>query len=390
MRRIAVITVGRSDFGVYRPILLAMQRQRELEPQLIVSGAHFAAEFGTTMREIESEGFPIAARIDPGLKGDRQVEIAHAAAAQMAGLADALEDLRPDIVMLLGDRLEMLAAALAATAFNIAIAHVHGGELSYGAIDDAIRHAITKLSHLHFASMEAYAARLRQLGEEPHRITVSGAPSLDNLRLLHLPSLAEVAQRTGCPLSEADPPMLVTFHPETRSRRDASEQIRAFLDGIASVRHPLLFTMPNADAGGAAVATAIRGLCAARPRAWLVENLGTAAYFGLMRAAPAMLGNSSSGIIEAGSFALPVVNVGDRQRGRLHGPNVVDAALDGQQVAEAVQRALRPEFRDALDAMTNPYGDGHAAERIVARLGSVEISAEFLAKRFVDLEPVRP
>jgi UDP-hydrolysing UDP-N-acetyl-D-glucosamine 2-epimerase len=364
VRRVAVVTVGRSDYGIYRPVLRRIVDDPELELGLVVAGAHVAHG---SVAEIESDGFPIAARIDVRPDDDRPVSAAVAAGRMSSELAEAYERIRPDLVLALGDRYEMLAAVAAAVPLGLPIAHIHGGELTEGAIDDAVRHAITKLSHLHFVATEEYAARVRRLGEESWRVTVSGAPALDNLELLAAESGPEVDE----------PFLLATWHPVTLEPDDAERQLDALLGALADAGTTVVFTHPNADPGRAAIVEAIE-----RSGARVFPSLGTRDYFALMRRAAAMVGNSSSGIVEAASFGLPVVNVGSRQRGRVRGANVIDVEPERGAIAGAIAEAISPEFRARVRDLQNPYGDGHAAERIVARLKAVPLGRELLVKRF--------
>ena len=277
----------------------------------------------------------------------------------------------------------MHAAALAALPLRLPVAHIHGGEVTFGAIDDALRHSLTKLSHLHFAATEEYAARIRQMGEEPWRITVSarrGSTICATLRR-HPPqnfARAIISLSRGRPCSS-------TFHPETLAPETAAGQIAELLAALAARTEPILFTLPNADPGHEAIIRALREFCAARADAVTVSNLGTRDYFSAMAWASAMIGNSSSGIIEAASFELPVVNIGGRQEGRTRAANVVDCAVERDAIGAAIARALAPGFRASLTGLQNPYGDGHAADRIVSRLLSVPLDDRLRRKHFFDL-----
>ena len=383
MRSIAVITVGRSDYGLLRPIVQRIADDPELALQLIVSGAHFSEKFGRTVGDIERDGFPIAERLPLAETDDAPQSIARVMGQAVASFGDAFARQQPDVLLVLGDRYDMHAAALAALPMRIPVAHIHGGDLTFGAIDDALRHCITKLSHIHFPATEKSAARIRQMGEEPWRITVSGAPGLDNLAALPRASLADFAQRRGLPITA--PPLLVTFHPVTLEHDRTGWHIAELLAALASFPQPILFTLPNADTGHQSIIRAIREFAAARANVFIVANLGTADYFSAMSWAAAMVGNSSSGIIEAASFALPVVNIGNRQAGRERAANVIDCAQDREAVSAAIRRALDPAFRASLAGLRNPYGDGHAAERIVSRLKAIKLGDKVLVKKFADL-----
>lgn len=378
MRSIGVLTSGRADYGCYLPILRRIQSDPELELRLYVTGMHLSAEYGNTVEIIEADGFPIAERVDIELASDAPEGIAHSMARALAGFG-AVFARRPDVLLVLGDRFEMLAGVAAALPFNLPVAHIAGGEITEGAIDDAIRHAITKMSHLHFVAAEPYRERVIQMGEEPWRVHVTGAPSLDNLHAMKLLTRAELEAIVGMKL-EPDP-VLVTFHPETLDYTRTEHHAGELLAALEKVERPLVFTAPNADTSGRQIRSAIAGFVERQKRARLVVSLGTQAYFSLMKIAAAMVGNSSSGMVEAASFELPVVNLGERQRGRLHGGNVLHAATNREDIAAALTRALDPEFRAGLGGMQNPYGDGRSAERIVKVLKTADL-AHILHKRF--------
>lgn len=383
-RTIAVLTVGRSDFGIYRPVLRQILKHRQLALSLIVTGSHLSKKHGYTVDEIEAEGFEIAERIQPLDEGDTPANAVQTIAHITASIGRFFERSRPDILMVLGDRFEMLAGALAAVPLNIPIAHVHGGELSIGAYDDSIRHAITKLSHLHFPATVNSAERLIKMGETPESITVAGAPSLDNLHHYILPGIGEIGRSLGLNLNQSDSFVLATLHAETRSELRPREQAEIFLKSLEHLKCSIIFTMPNMDPGGVVIANCIREFCARNHRAWLVDNLGSKNYFGAMKAARVMVGNSSSGIIEAASFGLPVVNVGNRQLGRVHGENVVHVPFDAVLIERAILKTLESKMRLKTEGVENIYGDGRASERIVNRLASLVINEALLMKQFFD------
>jgi UDP-hydrolysing UDP-N-acetyl-D-glucosamine 2-epimerase len=388
MRTIGVVTVARSDYGIYLPVLRKIQADAELHLRLIVSGQHLAPEFGLTVEAIEADGFEVAERVEMLLASDAPEAVAKSIGLGVIGFAQAYARSRPDMLLVLGDRFEMYAAALAALPFKIPVAHIHGGELTEGAIDDALRHSMTKLSHLHFVATGEYARRVRQLGEEAWRVTTSGAPSLDNLQAVKLLSAPELEAKYG--LSLGEPPLLVTFHPVTLEYEKSEQQVEELLVALEACGQPVLFTQPNADSGGRAITRAIREYVLTHDSAQMVNNLGTQGYFSLMAIAAAMVGNSSSGIIEAASFKLPVVNIGTRQRGRVRGENVIDVGNSREEILEGIRKACGDEFRASLSEMTNPYGDGCAAERILARLKEVDLGERLLMKRFSDVTETTP
>jgi UDP-hydrolysing UDP-N-acetyl-D-glucosamine 2-epimerase len=384
MRTIGVVTVGRSDFGIYRPVLEAIRNEPELELHLIVSGMHLSPHYGSTVEQIEAEGFRVDERVEMLLSSDSPEGVAKSMGLGTMGFAQSYAHSRPDILLVLGDRFEMHAAALAALPFNIPVAHIHGGEVTEGAMDEALRHAITKLSHLHFTSTEVYARRVIQLGEEPWRVTVSGAPSLDNLKSMSYLTASGLKDRFGLRIDEA--PLLVTFHPVTLEYTQVDVQINELLNALQARGSSVIFTLPNADTGNSVIRQKVASFVEAHPRsAQAVESLGTQGYFSLMKLSAAMVGNSSSGIIEAASFELPVVNIGSRQGGRVCGRNVIDVGYNHSEILDGIQRAVAPAMRLSLQGMQNPYGDGKAAQRIVSCLRDVSLDKKLIVKRFYDL-----
>ncbi len=374
--------MGRSDYGIYRPILRKIVVEPDLRLQLIVSGAHLASEFGRTVDQIEADGFSISDAVHMQADSDTPEAISRSMGIATAGFAASFARNRPDLLIVLGDRFEMHAAAVAAVPFTIPMAHIHGGEITEGAIDDAFRHSITKLSHLHFVSTEVYARRLQQMGEEPWRVTISGAPGLDNIREIELLGSEELSRQFSIRLDT--PPLLITFHPATLEHEQTQRQTSQLLDALREVGLPAIFTLPNADTSSRAIMRMIQEFVSKQRQASLVENFGTRAYFSLLAACKAMVGNSSSGIIEAASFRLPVVNIGTRQNGRLRPKNVIDVGNNSDAIAAAIRRAVSEEFRAGLRDLTNPYGTGNAAPIIVDRLKNVPIDDRLIRKKFVD------
>ena len=386
MKTIGVVTGGRADYGISVPILRAIQHEPALRLHLIVSGMHLSDEFGLTVREIEADGVPIGARVPIPLSVDTPEAIAAAIGVAVTGFARTYAAQRPDLLVVLGDRFEMYAAAVAALPMKIPVAHIHGGELTQGALDDALRHSMTKLSHLHFVATQAYARRVMQLGEESWRVTVSGAPSLDHLSTLRLLAPHELSERLGWRWDVA--PLLVTYHPVTLEYEQTEWQMTELLAALAACERPVIFTMPNADTNGRIIRRLIAEFVARHPRAHAVENFGTQGYFSLMAVAAAMVGNSSSGLIEAPSFGLPVVNIGTRQHGRVRAENVIDVGSPREEIQEGLATALSPSFRASVRGLVNPYGEGHAAEIIVKRLTEIPVDDRLIQKRFVDVGTV--
>jgi UDP-hydrolysing UDP-N-acetyl-D-glucosamine 2-epimerase len=382
MRTVGVVTVARSDYGIYRPVLRALA-DRGLDVTLYVGGSHLVERLGETVREVEADGHSIVERV-PFLKedDDSPAGTARALGRGVVAFADAFERSRPDVLLVLGDRYEMFAAALAALPLSLPVAHIHGGESTEGIIDEAIRHSTTKLSHLHFAATDEYARRIAQLGEEPWRITVSGAPALDEVARFQ-PLTADELERLGVAL-DGDT-LLVTYHPLTLAGEGTLEELDDIIGAVEDSGHSVVFTYPGSDTRYGEVIARIEAFASRHPRATLVPNLGSRAYFTLMLRAIAMVGNSSSGIIEAASFGLPVVDVGRRQQGRLRAPNVIHVAGGRTAVGDAIATATSAEFRRTLDGLVNPYGDGNAGPRIADRLADVDLDAGLLIKRFNDV-----
>jgi UDP-N-acetylglucosamine 2-epimerase (non-hydrolysing)/GDP/UDP-N,N'-diacetylbacillosamine 2-epimerase (hydrolysing) len=380
-----VVTVGRSDYSIWLPILRRIKQDPGLDLRLMITGTHMAQEFGKTVEAIREDGFLVDDRIELSVFADTPEGIAHSMGRCTVGFSERFARYRPDWLLVVGDRFEMHAAALAALPYKIPVAHIHGGELTQGAMDDALRHSLTKLSHLHFVATETYARRVAQLGEEPWRITVSGAPSLENLKTLRLLTRQELGARLGFRIDE--PPLLVTFHPVTLEYEQTDAQVGALLESLRGIGRPMIFTMPNTDTSYRTVARQIRAFAQEQPRAWFVENLGTQAYFSMMGIAAAMVGNSSSGIVEAPSLALPVVNIGTRQQGRVRAANVIDTGYAAGEIRAAIEQALRPEFRERLAGLENPYGGGSASELIVDKIKQTPVDDRLLKKQFVDLQP---
>lgn len=380
MRTVGIVTVARSDYGIYLPLLRTIQNDPDLDLHLFVSGMHLSPEFGKTVEHIKKDGFYSYERIEMLLSSDTPDGVAKSMGLGIIGFSQAYARNQPDILLVLGDRFEMHSAALAALPFKIPVAHIHGGELTRGAIDDALRHSITKLSHLHFASAQEYANRIIQMGEEPWRVVVSGALSLDNIANIQLLNKQEFFSRYEL-LLEKDF-LLVTYHPVSLEFEQAEWQVKELLKALETIGMPILFTMPNADTGGRPIVQLIAGFVEDHPGSRFVRNLGTRDYFSAMALAGAMVGNSSSGIIEASSFALPVVNIGTRQAGRMRGKNVIDTGYNHSGIVSAIRNAISPEFKQMLKDMSNPYGEGKAAQLILMHIKSVDINERLLTKHF--------
>ena len=388
IRKIAVVTTSRADYShLYWP-LHDLARHPEVDLKLIVSGAHLSPEFGMTVREIERDGFEIGGRVECLLSSDSDVGMAKTIGLATLSFADLLGEMRPDLLLLIADRYEMLAPASVALALRIPIAHIEGGEVSEGAIDDAVRNALTKMSHIHFTSTIKARERVIAMGEEPWRVHRAGAPSLDHLRRGELFSPEELGQRLGINPHEARPLILVAYHPVTIAL-DTTREADALFEALARIDGQVLFCYPNADAGSRTLIERARRFIAERGSGRVFVNLDAPTYWSLLHVVDVMVGNSSSGIMETASFALPTVNVGLRQKGRERARNVIDsmpdAAPTADSIVEAVRSAYSAEFRDGLAGMTNPYGEGLAAETIVRVLTTAPMGEALLRKRARDV-----
>ncbi len=384
MKRLAVITVGRSDFGIYLPILRRLATSKKISFEIYAGGMHLSPQHGMTVRHIERTGFHVAEQVQVLTSSDSPEGIGISMGLGTMNFAQTYQRKKPDLIMLIGDRFEMFAAAAAALPFNIPLVHIHGGELTLGAIDDAIRHSITKLSHLHFVTTEQYRNRVIQLGEEPWRVRQSGAPSLDNLKTFKTIERAELGKLCG--LNLATDPILVTYHPVTTAPQAAKAQIAAVLSALAKFEAtPIIFTQPNADTNSHVILSEIGHFISQHNNSAVVDNLGTDGFFSMMKIAKVMVGNSSSGLLEAPSFCLPVVNIGRRQEGRVRGENVVDVIDNADDIRRGIDLACSNGFRDKIKNCVNPYLFGNAAEIIVDALEQLEINDKLMRKSFYDL-----
>jgi UDP-hydrolysing UDP-N-acetyl-D-glucosamine 2-epimerase len=377
-RTIAVVTSSRADYShLYWP-LRELQAHPDVDLKLIVMGSHLSPEFGLSAEEIQKDGIAIAASVETLLSSDTDIGMAKSIGIGVLSLTDLLGRIRPDILLLIADRYELLAAASVALALRIPIAHIEGGEISEGAIDDAVRNAITKMSHIHFTSTAAARARVISMGEEPWRVHRAGAPSLDHLMRSKLRTRKDLEMELKLDLSK--PSMIVAYHPVTIAR-DTTYETSALFEALAERSEQILFCYPNADAGSRSIIEKTRKFLGAVATGRIFVNLNAVVYWSLLANVDLMVGNSSSGIMETASLALPTVNVGARQFGREHARNVLDARAEKQSILEKIEEARSICFKPSLEGMTNPYGDGHAAERIVEILTSVPLGSDLLRKR---------
>ncbi len=382
-RRICAVTGSRAEYGLLSWTLKAIQEHPDLQLDLVVTGSHLSSAHGLTIREIESDGLPISATVDLGLTDDDTQTIANALGRGISGIAEALHRLRPDLLLILGDRYETFAAAQAAMLRRIPVVHLHGGESTEGAMDEMIRHAITKLSHIHCVAAEPYARRVIQLGEQPQHVHVVGATALDAIAETLLMEKPELERFLGIRLG--NPTFLITLHPETQSELSPLEQVTALLTALNSFpTSRIVFTGANADPGGGTIARSLKDFAETHStRIAYHESLGQQRYLSLMKHADVVIGNSSSGIIEAPVMGKPVVNIGNRQLGRLRSPAIIDCTFDAPAISQAIEKALTPEHRAISASRQTPYGTPGAARRIIRILQETPLTG-ILQKRFCD------
>jgi UDP-hydrolysing UDP-N-acetyl-D-glucosamine 2-epimerase len=383
-RTIAVLSVGRSDFGRLRPVLRALRKIPALNVALLAGGNHEDPRFGKTAAEIAASGFAAIAGLGFAVADDAPAAIGKAIAVGTEKLTRYFDANRPDILVVLGDRFELLAGTAAAIGFGIPIAHIHGGTVSEGAIDELVRHAVTKMSHLHMVSCDVYAQRIMQMGEEPWRVNVVGAPIVDEIVAIPFLSRAELSRYIG--LDMAKPTLLATYHPVTLEAQHIEAQVDTFVRVLEAAAQQVVLTYPNTDTGSHVIIERIEAFAARNPaRCRILKNAGTELFLSTMKAADTMIGNSSAAILEAAVLKTPAVNIGTRQDGKIRGANVIDVGYDEAEIAAALARAASPAFRAEITGMTNPYGDGTAGERIARILADVPLDDRLMRKKFCDL-----
>ena len=382
---IGVITTTRADYGLLRYIIKAIQESSCLELYLIVSGTHLIAEYGNTIDEIEADGFPINAKLKLEMTAGSDFEIAYTAGKATVAFCECYNAANLDMLIILGDRFEILAAAQSALLMKIPIIHIHGGEITEGALDESARHAISKMANLHITSNDTHRQRLLHMGEIPERVFAFGAPGLDNFVKLELADQQEIERYLD--LEFTSPLFLVCYHPATLNHLQADVAIDALLTALSFFTEAcIVFTLPNADAGGSLLRQKIKTFVEKHPeRMRAVASLGTRNYLGLMKLANVMIGNSSSGILEAPSVKLPTVNIGDRQKGRVRAKSVIDCIEESEAIKVAINVALSKQFRQSLVNMKNPYGEaGNIATKIVKCIEEIKTPKALLRKPFFE------
>lgn len=378
VQRVCVITGTRAEYGLLKPVIREIHSSG-LELRLVVAGMHLSHEFGNTVSDIEGDGFHIGAYIDMGLSRDTNAAMTKSIGIGIYGITQALESLDPDVVLVLGDRVEAFVGAVSGAGLNKVVAHIHGGERSKGGLDESMRHAITKFAHVHFVATERSRERVIRMGERPETIFKVGAPGLDPILSTKLYERRELEHRLGFSLRETF--LLVVQHSVSTDPDNAPSQMRETLEAVKQIGHQTILIYPNSDAGGRRMIEVIESY---RSEPWLhvFPSLDHLTYLSLLKHTSVLVGNSSSGVIEAPSFHVPVVNIGIRQAGRERSTNILDVAHHRTEIQQAIQRALTdPEFHTQIQSCVNPYGDGKASKRIVEVLARIEITPDLLQKQ---------
>lgn len=378
-KKVLVVTGSRAEYGLLRSTMEAIRAHKELTLEVLATGMHLSTIFGKTVMEIEKDGFPIAAKIKMTPSNDSPAAMAASVGVGIQGMVKAFKKIQPDIVLVLGDRVEALAAAIAAVYMNIVVAHVHGGDKTKAGLDESARHAITKLAHVHFAATKKSAERIYRLGEKKNTIHIVGAPGLDDI--LHGSATSKEQIATKFKLDLSQPLILMVQHPVSTDSKRAQQQITETLRALTRVKLPTIIIYPNADAGGRVMISIIKKYEKKYSFIQAYQNISRENYLGLLHAASVLIGNSSSGIVEAASFRLPVVNIGIRQAGRERANNVLDTIPHTTSIERTLMKALSNKFRASLRALNNPYGNGKSGIKIARVLGRLRIHPALLQKQ---------
>jgi GDP/UDP-N,N'-diacetylbacillosamine 2-epimerase (hydrolysing) len=382
-RRICVITGTRAEYGLLRWVIQGIKDSEELTLQIIATGAHLSPEFGLTYRDIEQDGFKIDRKVEMLLSSDTPVGIAKSMGLAMTGFADALNELAPDLIVVLGDRYEIFAAVSAALVARIPVAHLHGGETTEGAFDEALRHSITKMSHLHFVAAEEYRQRVIQLGEQPERVFLVGGLGIDSIKRLKLLGREELEASLDFKFGQKN--LLVTFHPVTLDKTTAAEQMTELLAALNELKDTkLIITMPNADTDSRVITSMVEQYVAQHANARAYASLGQLRYLSCIAQVDGVVGNSSSGLLEVPSFRKGTINIGDRQRGRLQAESVINCEPDRKSISIALKRLYSRDFQASLNQTCNPYGEGGASEKVIDTVRQFSLN-EITRKTFYDL-----
>lgn len=382
-RKLCVVTGTRAEYGLLKHLLKEINKAEDFDLILLVTGSHLSKKFGNTVEEIEADGFLIDSKIDIQINGDKAADIANSTALSLQGFSKAYLDFRPDLLILLGDRYELLGAAISAMYHHIPIAHIHGGEITVGAMDEGIRHCLTKLSHLHFVANEVYRNRVIQLGENPNFVFNVGGLGVDAINRIKILSRAELEEKLGFKFMDKN--ILITFHPVTLENSTSFVQMKELLRAL-EIRQDcrLIFTLPNADPNSMIVCDMIENFVSKYNNACLFKSLGQTNYFSCLAQVDAVIGNSSSGLSEVPSFKKATINIGDRQNGRIKASSVVDCEANFMSINNAIDQIYTKSFKKILSDTVNPYGDGGSVAAIIKKLKYLPFD-NLLKKHFYDL-----
>jgi GDP/UDP-N,N'-diacetylbacillosamine 2-epimerase (hydrolysing) len=382
-RKICIITGSRAEYGLLSRVMSGVQKHDSLKLQVIVTGMHLSKEFGLTYKEIENDGFKISKKIDILNNSDTSVAIAQSIGKGLAGFASAFDNLKPDLILVLGDRFEIFAAVSAALVFKIPVAHIHGGEKTEGAFDEALRHSITKMSHFHFVANNEYLYRVIQLGENPKTVFNVGGLGVDIIKNMKLLSRKELELSLNLKLSKRN--LLVTFHPATLEEDSSENQFNELLKSLSKLKNTsLIFTYPNSDTNGRIIIKMINSFVKVQSNAHFFKSLGQLIYFSCINEFDGVIGNSSSGLLEVPSFKKGTINIGDRQKGRLHAKSIINCNPEINSISNALEILYSKSFKSILSLTTNPYGTGGSSEKIVELLSDFELDG-ITKKSFFDL-----
>lgn len=383
MRKVCIITGTRAEYGLLRWVMQGIKDDPELELQIIATGMHLSPEFGLTYQVIEQDGFHIDRKVEMLTSSDTAVGMAKSMGLGLIGFADALYELQPDMIVVLGDRFEILAAVTAALCARIPVLHLHGGEVTEGALDESMRHAITKMSHVHCVATEEYRQRVIQLGEQPDRVHCVGGLGVDAIKQTKLLGRAELEASLDFKFKSKN--LLITFHPATLEGVSAGSQMKELLAALEGLHDTgLIFTLPNADAGGRELIAMLEAFVATHPNARTYPSLGQLRYLSCMAQCDGVVGNSSSGLLEAPTLKKGTINIGDRQRGRLQAANVINCRAQHGEIGAALKKLYSTIFQASLSVVTNPYGDGGASARVVDIIKALKLDG-LTQKSFYDL-----
>lgn len=364
MKKLTIVTATRAEYGLLAPIIKKFINEPEIDVRVVVTGAHLSPEFGMTVKEIEADGIPIDKKIEILLSSDTPVAISKSMGLALISFAEYFDESKPDALMVLGDRYETLAVACAAMNARIPIIHLYGGEATEGAIDEAVRNAITKMSFLHFTSTEEYKHRVIQMGEAPDRVFCVGAMGVENAKKMPFLSKVDLEDKLGFALGEDY--AVLTFHPVTLENNTAEQQVKELLEAICQLPEiTFLCTKANADANGRIINELIEKYSQKYSNIYLVDSLGAQGYLSAVKYAKFVIGNSSSGIVEVPSFKIPTINIGDRQLGRIQDRSVINCKPIKKEILDAIKKALSKDFEDELNNLKSPYGDGETSDKIV-------------------------